>query len=333
MSLSTKKKVLITDKISEKTKKISRQYITNKAEVIFCDNENDLEEHIETAEVLITSTKGISRNLLAKAKKCIYIQKYGAGVNNIAISEATKRGIPVGNAGGVNARSVAEYAVMLALSVIKHITTAHNKLVTKGLWLKVVLRDDCYELSYKKVGLIGLGNIGRQVVELLKGFECQIIYYDIFRLSEKQEKELGVTYATLDDLIKDSDVISLHAPLTKDTYHLINKDRLNAMKSKAILINTSRGSLIDEEALIRVLKSGHLLGVGLDVYESEPIDQNHPLTKFERVILSPHNGGGTNEAIEAVVKKACINVNSMLLEGMIANKKNIVNLKDLTIAI
>jgi len=327
--LSIKKKVLITDKISEKTKKFSRQYITPKANIIFCDNEGDFEKHIASADVLITSTKGISKDLLDKAKKCIYIQKYGTGVNNIAIPEATERGIPVGNVGGTNARSVAEYAVMLMLSVIKHITTAHNKLVNEGLWLKMVLRDDCYELSHKKVGLIGLGNIGRQVVKLLKGFECEVIYYDVFRLSEKQEKELGVTYTELDDLIKEADVISLHAPLTKETHHLINYNRLKAMKSTAVFINTSRGGLLDENALISVLESGHLLGAGIDVYESEPIDQNHPLTNFERVILSPHNGGGTNEAIEAVVREASVNINSMLLDGIIANKKNIVNLKNL----
>lgn len=329
MNLSIEKKVLITDKISDKTKKFSRQYITPEANVIFCDNAEDLKEHIASADVLITSTKGISKELIDKAGKCIYIQKYGVGVNNIAIPEATERGIPVGNVGGLNARSVAEYAVMMMLSVFKHITTAHNKLVNEGLWLKTVLRDDCYELSHKKVGLVGLGNIGREVVKLLKGFECEVVYYDIFRLSEQQEKELGVTYIELDDLIKEADVVTLHVPLTEETRYIINHERLKAMKSTAILINTSRGGLVDENALMSVLDSGHLLGAGIDVYESEPIDQNHPLTKVERVILSPHNGGGTNEAIEAVVREACVNINSMLLKGVIANEKNIVNLKNL----
>jgi D-3-phosphoglycerate dehydrogenase len=109
----------------------------------------------------------------------------------------------------------------------------------------------------------------------------------------------------------------------------MNEDRLRAMKPTAILVNTSRGSLVDEKALIRVLQSGHLLGVGLDVYETEPIDQHHPLAKIERVVLSPHNGGGTNEAMEAVVQDACRNINYILIEGRIANEKAIVNIKEL----
>jgi phosphoglycerate dehydrogenase-like enzyme len=328
--VGAKKKVLVVDKISPKTRLLSRKYLTPEAEIFFYDKDSDVEEHIATADVLITSTKGVSKELLARAPKCIMIQKYGAGVNNIAIDEATKRGIPVGYSGaGQNSRSVAEYAVMLMLAVCKHITTAHGKLVGEGLWLKAVLRDTCYELSYKKVGIIGLGNIGRQVVALLRGFQCEISYYDVFHLPAEQEEKLGVRFAGLDALLRESDVVSLHAPLTDQTRHLMNEERLRTMKPTAILINTSRGSLVDEKALVRVLESGHLLGAGIDVYETEPIDQHHPLAKIERVVLSPHNGGGTNEAIEAVVRDACQNINSILIEGRIANEKAIVNMKEL----
>ena len=328
--MGAKKKVLVVDKISPKTRLLSRKYLTPEAEIFFYDKDSDVEEHIATADVLITSTKGVSKELLARAPKCIMIQKYGAGVNNIAIDEATKRGIPVGYSGaGQNSRSVTEYAVMLMLAVCKHITTAHGKLVGEGLWLKAVLRDTCYELSYKKVGIIGLGNIGRQVVALLRGFQCEISYYDVFHLPAEQEEKLGVRFAGLDALLRESDVVSLHAPLTDQTRHLMNEERLRTMKPTAILINTSRGSLVDEKALVRVLESGHLLGAGIDVYETEPIDQHHPLAKIERVVLSPHNGGGTNEAIEAVVRDACQNINSILIEGRIANEKAIVNMKEL----
>jgi phosphoglycerate dehydrogenase-like enzyme len=328
-AVGAKKKVLVVDKISPKTRLLSRKYLTPEAEIFFYDQDSDVDEHIATADVLITSTRGVSKELLARAPKCIMIQKYGAGVNNIAIDEATRRGIPVGYTAGQNSRSVAEYAVMLMLAVAKHITTAHGKLAGEGLWLKAVLRDTCYELSYKRVGIIGLGNIGRQVVGLLRGFQCEISYYDVFRLPAEQEEKLGVRFANLDTLLQESDVVSLHAPLTEQTRHLMNEDRLRAMKPTAILINTSRGSLVDEKALIRVLQSGHLLGVGLDVYETEPIDQHHPLAKIERVVLSPHNGGGTNEAMEAVVQDACRNINYILIEGRIANEKAIVNIKEL----
>jgi len=327
--VAAKKKVLVVDTISPKTRVLSRKYLTPEAEIFFCDTDADIDEHIATADVLITSTKGVSKELLARAPKCIMIQKYGAGVNNIAINEASKRGIPVGYTAGQNSRSVAEYAVMLMLAVLKHITTAHGKLVNEGLWLKAVLRDNCYELSHKKVGIIGLGNIGRQVAGLLQGFQCEISYYDVLRLPDEQEVKLGVRFADLDALLRESDIVTLHAPLTGQTRHLMNEERLRAMKPTAILINTSRGSLVDEKALVRVLESGHLLGAGIDVYECEPIDQHHPLANIERVVLSPHNGGGTNEAMEAVVRDACQNINALLTEGRIADEKAIVNMKEL----
>ncbi|MGA2991635.1 MAG: 2-hydroxyacid dehydrogenase [Candidatus Korobacteraceae bacterium] len=327
--MSAKKKVLVVDRISEKTKLLSRRYITSEAEIFFSDDNNAQRDlHVPTADVLITHTKGVSKEMLAKAERCVFIQKYGAGVNNIAIAEASQRGIPVGYAVGQNARSVAEYAVMLMLAVYKHLTTAHGKLVNEGLWLKAVLRDTCYELSGKKVGIIGLGNIGRQVARLLRGFECKVAYNDLYHMPE-QEQNLGVTFMALDTLIRESDVVTLHVPLTELTNHMINKERLLAMKPTAVLINTSRGAVVDEKALVEVLQSGHLLGAGLDVYEAEPIDQNHPLAKIERVILSPHTAGGTNESMEAVVRESSRNINSMLTEGRVVDEKSIVNWQEL----
>jgi phosphoglycerate dehydrogenase-like enzyme len=133
----------------------------------------------------------------------------------------------------------------------------------------------------------------------------------------------------LDTLIRESDVVTLHVPLTELTNHMINKERLLAMKPTAVLINTSRGAVVDEKALVEVLQSGHLLGAGLDVYEAEPIDQNHPLAKIERVILSPHTAGGTNESMEAVVRESSRNINSMLTEGRVVDEKSIVNWQEL----
>lgn len=133
----------------------------------------------------------------------------------------------------------------------------------------------------------------------------------------------------MDLLIRESDVISLHTPLTELSRHMINEERLNAMKPTAILINTSRGGVIDEKAFIKVLQSGHLLGAGIDVYETEPIDRDHPLSKIERVVLSPHNAGGTNESMEAVVRESCKSINSILKDGKIIDEKRIVNFDDL----
>ena len=174
-----------------------------------------------------------------------------------------------------------------------------------------------------------MGNIGRIVAKLLSGFECEVAYYDVNRLPGADEKALGVTYMDVDALVERSDVITIHAPLTEQTRYLINERRLNMMKRTAVVINTSRGGLVDETALLKALQAGHLLGAGLDVFEKEPVDQQHPLGKLENVILTPHTAGGTNEAMEAVVQEAFLNINSMLQNRTLANEKNIVNLKDL----
>lgn len=303
--------------------------LPKESDIIFCSNDqNDWEEHIKSSDVLVTFTKGISKEWIEKAEKCIFIQKLGAGVNNIDLAEASKRNIPVANTPGLNSTSVAEHAVTLMLSVFKHLVTAHNHIIYKSEWLKTQLRDRSYQLSYKKVGLVGFGNIGREVRRLLKGFECEISYFDTVRLPLTEEKELGVQFKELNTLIQESDIISLHVPLNQHTHHLINEVRLGMMKKSAVLINTCRGGVINEDALYQALKAGQLTGAGLDVFESEPIDKDHKLASLPNVILTPHIGGGTNEAMEAVIKKACENINSILSTGIIQNDKEIVNFID-----
>lgn len=327
--METRRKVLCMDKLSEKMKRLSRQYLADNIEIVFCDQLADCEKNIATSDVLVTFTQGISKEWIEKAAQCIFIQKLGAGVNNIDISAASKRNIPVANTQGLNARAVAEHTIMLMLAVYKHLVAAHNQIVHEGKWLKTELRDYSYQLSYKKVGLIGFGNIGREVLKVLKGFQCEVSYYDLFRLSTEEEERLNVKYVDLDSLIRDSDILSLHVPLNEKTYHLLNEARLKMMKKTAVLINTCRGGVIDEEALFEVLQSGHLLGAGLDVFEKEPISRDHKLTKWPNVILTPHIGGGTNEAMESVLQKAFENINHMLVEGKLPNEKDIVNMKDL----
>jgi phosphoglycerate dehydrogenase-like enzyme len=173
-----------------------------------------------------------------------------------------------------------------------------------------------------------LGNIGREVARLLQSFACELYYYDAVRAPAEIEKALNVRYTDLDRLIEQSDVVTLHAPATLETTHLINEQRLRAMKPTAVLINCSRGELVDEMALARVMQSGHLLGAGLDVFETEPLQANHPLTKLENVALTPHIAGGTSEAMEAAVKDASENIRCMLTNGTVANEKNIVNWND-----
>ncbi|MFJ5769905.1 2-hydroxyacid dehydrogenase [Psychrobacillus sp. NPDC093180] len=324
-----KKRVLMLDKVSEKMEVLCRKYLSKDAEIFFCNNDISRENHLTSSEVLVTFTNGVSASWIRKAEKCVFIQKLGAGVNNIDIEEASQKKIMVANTTGLNATSVAEHSVMLMVSSLKHLVTAHNNIVNDDRWLKTDLRDQSYELSYKKVGLIGFGNIGKEVRRLLKGYECKVFYFDAIRLSEEMENKLDITYMELEQLIQESDVVSLHVPLTNDTHHLINEERLRRMKKTAVIVNTCRGGVIDETALYEVLKSGHLTGAGLDVFETEPITKRNKLANLPNVIMTPHIGGGTNEAMEAVLKSAFENINSILTTGKVANINSVVNLKEM----
>lgn len=326
------KKVLIMDPVSKKMEEFSRLYLEDEIEVIFCKNDEDRKKYIQMADVLVTFTKGISAEWIKQAHNCKFIQKLGAGVNNIDIEEASKRNIPVANTVGLNATSVAEHTVMLMLSVFKHVVTAHTAITNESRWLKTELRDNSYQLSYKKVGLIGFGNIGSEVSKLLNGFQCEVSYYDVRRISEEQEKENGIKFKELDEIIKDSDVISLHVPLNNKTKHLLNEKRLSQMKSTAILVNTCRGGIIDENALYQVLKAEKLVGAGLDVFEQEPIDKYHQLATLSNVIMTPHIAGGTNEAMKAVAFQAYTNINEFLKNEELHHKKSIVNINEIDVS-
>lgn len=320
-------KVVCMDNLSDKMKFLLQKQLQEDSEIFFCESDEERDAHIVSAKVLLTFTKGISKIWIEKANSCKLIQKLGAGVNNIDIEEASKRGILVSNAKGMNSRSVAEHAVLLMLSVFKRLIPAHNGIVYKGDWLKTGLRDQSYQLTEKSVGLIGLGDIGKNVVKILKGFGCEVYYYDVVRLPVANEEELGIKYMELDSLLQVSEVVSLHVPLTKETHHLINRNRLSLMKSTAILVNTCRGGVIDEEALFEALQTNKILGGGIDVFEHEPIDQNHKLASLSNVVLTPHIGGGTVEAMEAVIKKSCANINYFLTNNTYENVEDIVNLE------
>ena len=148
-------------------------------------------------------------------------------------------------------------------------------------------------MAGKKVGVLGIGNIGKQVAKRVQSFDAQVQYYDLYPLDEVVSENLGVTYVSLEELFRTSDIITCHTPLTKDTHHIVNAERLAMMKSSAILINTSRGPVVDEQALIEALKRGAIAGAGLDVFEQEPVDPHSPLLTMTNVVATPHMAGTT----------------------------------------
>ncbi len=262
--------------------------------------------------LLCLLTDKIDAEVMDAAPNLKVISTYSVGFDHIDVEEATKRGIYVTHTPGVLTDAVAELTVGLILSICRRILEA-DKVIRTGQWNKpwnpFFLTG--MELKGKTLGIVGFGRIGRAVAKKMSGFEMRILYYDV-RRDEKAEKELGAQYADLETLLKESDIVSLHVPLTKQTYHMIGEKELKLMKPTAYLINTARGAVVDTEALVRALKEGWIAGAALDVFEQEPLPPDHPLTKLENVVLTPHIGSATVEARSRMAELAAKNLVAVL---------------------
>lgn len=270
-------------------------------------------EKVKDVDALVSLLSDrIDCNLLRQAKKLRIIAQYAVGYDNIDVQCATQLGIYVTNTPGVLTEATAELTWALILAVARRIVESDH-FVRWGEWDR--LRTGWHphmmlgiELKGKVLGIIGLGRIGSRVAEIgAKGFGMKVIYYDQFR-KEEIEKELGAEYRDLDTLLSEADIVSIHVALTKETFHLINEERLKKMKKGAILINTARGAVIDTNALVKALKEGWIAGVGLDVFEQEPLPSNHPLTAFKNVVLVPHIGSATYESRHAMAELVAENL-------------------------
>lgn len=253
----------------------------------------DIAAAMRDAEYLLGFLRLLPDEAYTEAKRLKLIQVLSAGYDMVNIEGARKARIPICQNGGANSVAVAEHAIMLMLAVYRKLVTFHPNVVA-GRWHKGIPRVvDIYEIEGKTVGLVGLGNIGRQVARRIKAFDANVIYYDPFRASSEEEAKLGVQYVSLDTLLETADIVSLHAPLNNDTRHMINAQSFARMKPKAILINTCRGPVVDEAALIEALRTGRILAAGLDTQDKEPADPNNPLLKLPNVTLTPHSAGPT----------------------------------------
>lgn len=231
----------------------------------------------------------VTEHVLEKCPRLKVISRYGAGYDRVDLAAAKKMGIAVTNTPGANAEAVGELAIALTLSVARRIAPLDTA-TRKGEWV----RSTGMELKGKTMGIIGLGSIGRIVARCAIGFQMNVIAYDPF-IDTGSLDSTQIQTCTLEQIYEQADVISLHLPLTASTKHLIDSDALSKMKSSAILINTSRGGIIDEDAAYKALKNGQLGGLGLDVYEMEP-PENSPLFTLDNVVVTPHTGAHTREA-------------------------------------
>jgi len=253
----------------------------------------------------------IDCNLLQQAKKLRIIAQYAVGYDNIDVECATRLGIYVTNTPGVLTEATAELTWALILAVARRIVEA-DTFVRWGEWWRTRTGWHPHmvlgvELKGKTLGIIGFGRIGSRVAEIGKAFGMKIVYYDHTR-NEALEKQLGAEYRDLDTLLREADIVSIHVPLTKETYHMIDEERLRKMKRTAILINTARGAVVDTNALVKALSEGWIAGAGLDVFEQEPLPPSHPLTAFKNVVLVPHIGSATYESRHAMAELVAENL-------------------------
>ena len=242
--------------------------------------------------VIVRSRTTITKEIIDKAENCKIIARVGVGLDNVDQEAAKAKKIRVINAveGAMNA--VAELVLGLMLSLARQ-TTRGDRGIREGKWLKKELKGT--ELRGKYLGIIGCGNIGKRLGRLAKALNMNIIGYDVIPIDEEFSKEVGLMKADLDTLLQSSDYVSIHVPLLETTYHMIDAKKLSIMKKTAKIINTSRGGVIDEDALYEAIKSGNFGGAALDVFEKEPATANK-LAELDNVILTPHIGAQTKEA-------------------------------------
>jgi phosphoglycerate dehydrogenase-like enzyme len=256
----------------------------------------EIADAIRNAEYLLGFPRFLPDEAYTDATRLKLVQVLSAGYDFLNINGARKARIPICSNGGANSVAVAEHAIMLMLAVYRKLVAFHLN-VANGRWHRGIPRtSDIFELEGKTVGLVGLGNIGRQVARRVKAFDARVIYYDALRLSPLDESNLGVQYVELDGLLETADVVSLHVPLNDHTRRLIDAAALSRMKPTAILINTCRGEVVDERALVEALRDRRILGAGLDTLEKEPADPGNPLLKLPNVTLTPHSAGPTMDS-------------------------------------
>ena len=247
---------------------------------------------------------------LKKAPHLKVIGRYGVGVDNIDVEACTRHGVQVTNAPLSNYISVAEHAWMFIMECAKNVTEVNELFRGERHYFNARNTNSGHDLFGKTVGILGLGRIGRRLAQMASGFEMNIIAYDPY-VSQEQAPD-GVTMMPRDDVLKNSDFVSLHLPATPETRHSIGRAEFEMMKPTAYFINCARGSIVDEAALIDALQSGVIAGAGIDVYETEPPAADNPLLYMSNVVCTPHLAGGTKEANDRMGLHAAQGVHEVL---------------------
>ena len=272
----------------------------------------------EADGLVVRSATRVTRELLAKGPRLKVVGRAGVGVDNIDLPAATERGIAVLNSPAGNTVAAAELTMALILSVVRRVAEA-DRSMRAGKWDRSRLRG--LQLKDRTLGLVGAGRIGSEVAGRCRAFGMKILAYDPY-LTAERANDIGLALTGLDEVLNHGDIISLHVPLTDETFHLIDERALSRMKPGAFVVNVSRGGVIDEEALGRALIRGRLAGAALDVFEFEPLPPNSPLLNLPNVVLTPHLGASTVEAQELVAREIAESVRDALAHGDLSGSVN-----------
>lgn len=294
-------------------------------------NDQNFDKLCEADYVILRGPK-INSDVLNSIKgKLQLIQRWGTGYDGVDVKRAGELGIAVAITGGVNSNAVSELAIALIFALYRHLIPLHNSLV-KGIWDKKTYSEKTYEINGKTVGLVGCGSIGRLVAQKVQALGSRVVYYDVKRLPLEIEKEFKIDYAELYDLLQQSDIISLHLPATPLTMGMVDTKFISQMKPNAILINTARGSLINEKDLYEALKNHRILGAGIDTFAFEPPDANNPLLKLDNIVVTPHVGGSTVDLNDIMIDHVIGNIirmenNEPLPKGDLVNGEYLISKK------
>ena len=262
----------------------------------------DLDGHVGDYCAVISGLDRWDERLFAQAKQLRILAKAGVGVDSLDLEAARKHNICITNAKGLNSTSVADTTVMMMLAALKKLTL-FDATTKRGGWL----RTDTYDLTGKVVGIIGFGAVSQCVVQRLKGFDVKIIAYDKYPSMEKA-RELGVQIMDFEEVLSQADVVSIHVPLMKDTYHLMDEKAFAKMKPTAVFINTARGKVVDEKALYQAMKEGRLRAAAMDVFEEEPTNPQNPLFSLNNFTCMPHQAAAAAESEARVCYMAAKNI-------------------------
>lgn len=274
----------------------------------------ELEKRLQDKDALLCLvTERIDKEIIASGSRLKVISSISVGYEHIDVAEATKRGIYVTFTPGVLTDATADFAWSLIMATARRVAEA-DRYVRNGRW-KIAWGPMMFlgsEIYGRTLGILGLGRIGSAVVKRAKGFQMRLIYYDVIRAPREREEELGIEYMPLENVLREADFVTIHVPLTPETRHLIGKDLLRLMKPSAHLINTSRGPVVDENALVLALREKWIAGAALDVFEQEPIDPRSPLLELDNVVLAPHIASATRESRYGMAGLAAENLISVL---------------------